>query len=613
VADFDLVYVPQAHLLEDLMTDDTPKRSWLFILADVAAGLVLFCGTAAVVLLQNARLTVLYDVSGILENAMRMAEGQVPYRDYPFPYAPLTFLAQAELIRLTGAVYWHHIAYACIVGGLATVMTWRILLLIFDEDVPRRRLIAFLLSLPLVVLGIYCIFPHPFYDPDAAFVLLLCIFFALWLEKRGWPSVPTFLLGILMVVPLFIKQNIGLAFLGSAVVWSLALIVIRLVRGCFPRVALLVLGGILVGLGTAYGIIQRTVGFDNYWYWTITFAQSRRAPQITDMLQMYQDWMVAFWVVIFLLGAFLLLRIKNGRVWKSILWLIVMAAPFLWPMIYLAIDPDPSERAERLTGFWPFIFVASIVLTYLFVRRLRGVAMALPLVIVVSANGVFMSQQLWGSTYGIWPLLIILIALLLRQLYDPEEPQRTVVVTTLSGVISVSLIVAGAFYVYSNERLDYVDLEDGDLHYSSLPQLSGMAMRGDFLRDFEELVSWSNDNIPRDDRIVMLPGEDLFYYTTGRTPKFPILTFDYSYNPYEAEQLRDLILEKNIEWVIVKSDTQIEVDQTIDDRKKIVEELQPYFREFESLNNYEIYKRRHADDPPDDEDDNGDDSPDDSN
>src|SRR5437763_7941927 len=136
---------------------------------DFVSGMLLFFATAAVVLWQNSRLTVLYDVSGILENAMRMAEGQVPYVDYPFPYAPLTFLAQAELIRLTGAVYWHHIAYACIVGGLATLVTWRILRILFEGAVSRPRLLAFLLSLPLIVLGIYCIFPHPFYDPDAAF------------------------------------------------------------------------------------------------------------------------------------------------------------------------------------------------------------------------------------------------------------------------------------------------------------------------------------------------------------------------------------------------------------------------------------------------------------
>ncbi|MFL6375565.1 MAG: ArnT family glycosyltransferase [Pyrinomonadaceae bacterium] len=597
------------------MAEEAAKRRWPFVLADIAAGLALFCGTAAVVWLQNSRLTVLYDVSGILENAMRMAEGQVPYLDFPFPYAPLTFLIQAELIRLTGNIYWHHIAYACIVGGLATVVTWRILLLIFEAGVPWRRLMAFLLSLPLVVLGIYCIFPHPFYDPDAAFVLLLCIFFALWLEKRRWPSIPTFLLGVLMVVPLFIKQNIGLAFLASTGIWLVGSIVINLIKRRSVRPSLLILAGIVLGLGAAYMIIQRTVGFDAYWYWTITFAQSRRAPAITDMLQMYQDWMVAFWVVIFLLGAFLLLRTKSGRVWKSIIWLILMAAPFAWPVIYLATDFDASERAERLMGFWPFIFVASVALTYVIVRRLKGVAAALPFVIVCSANGVFMSQQLWGSTYGIWPLLIILIAIVLRQLNDPEEPSRTKVLVTFAVLISASLIVAGSFYVYSNERLDYVELEDGELQHSKLPQLSGMAMRGDFLPDFEELVNYTNDNIPRDDGILMMPGEDLFYYTTGRVPQFPILTFDYSYNPYDRFQIRDMVLERNIEWVIVKNDTQLEVDQTIDDRKAMIEELKPYFRHVDGLNNYEIYKRRHpgdTDEDDDDSDDSGDDSPDDS-
>src|SRR5436853_4172874 len=131
------------------------RKTQLDIGLDVLCGVVLFAATAAVVWWQNSRLTVLYDVSGILENATRMAEGQVPYVDFPFPYAPLTFLTQAALIRYTGAVYWHHIVYACVVGGLATVITWRILLHVFCEAVPYPRWTAFLLSLPLVVLGIY--------------------------------------------------------------------------------------------------------------------------------------------------------------------------------------------------------------------------------------------------------------------------------------------------------------------------------------------------------------------------------------------------------------------------------------------------------------------------
>ena len=62
----------------------------------VLLAFLLFGATAAVVLWQNSRLTILWDLSYILENASRMAAGQRPYRDFPFPYAPLTFLTHGK-------------------------------------------------------------------------------------------------------------------------------------------------------------------------------------------------------------------------------------------------------------------------------------------------------------------------------------------------------------------------------------------------------------------------------------------------------------------------------------------------------------------------------------
>jgi len=59
-----------------------------------ACGLALFLSalaSAATVVWQNTRLTVLWDLSYILENAWRIASGDVPYRNFPFPYAPATF------------------------------------------------------------------------------------------------------------------------------------------------------------------------------------------------------------------------------------------------------------------------------------------------------------------------------------------------------------------------------------------------------------------------------------------------------------------------------------------------------------------------------------------
>src|SRR5438876_8086593 len=171
---------------------------------DAAHALLLGLATSAVVLWQNRRVIVLWDVSYILENATRIAAGDVPYRDFPIPYAPLTFLIQAAIIRIFGRHYALHIAYAAIVAGVATALTYVIVRLL-----GTRRSIAVLLCLPLTILGIYCIFPHPFYDPDCCVAVLIALM--LFLTERG------FAFGVAAVVPLFVKQNIGLPCLIAAV------------------------------------------------------------------------------------------------------------------------------------------------------------------------------------------------------------------------------------------------------------------------------------------------------------------------------------------------------------------------------------------------------------
>ena len=86
---------------------------------------------------------------------------RLPYRDFPFAHAPLTFLIQAAIIRLTGRVFFHHVLYAAIIGGLGTVLTWRIASASLQERVAHAWTIALFLAAPLTVLGIYCILPFP--------------------------------------------------------------------------------------------------------------------------------------------------------------------------------------------------------------------------------------------------------------------------------------------------------------------------------------------------------------------------------------------------------------------------------------------------------------------
>ncbi len=567
---------------------------------DWLVALFLFLATAAVIVWQNSRLGVLWDVSYILENSYRMSLGDVPYRDFPFPYAPLTFLIQASIIRLTGRVFWHHIAYCAVVGGLSSVLTWRIILNLLRGTLAPARLVAFLLSAPLIVLGVYCIYPHPFYDPDCTFVILICLLLLQRLEHKNSPPLLAFVTGIALLVPLFFKQNTGLAFLGSTLLALAVLMTIEAWHRRTVRGYVWLMSGVVAGITSASLLIHFAAGIRNYVRWTIQFAAARRTPPLADMLEVYQDRVLLLWLAAFVGAVILLWFNRRASRGLTLLSAFLMSLPFAWAMIYLFINHDPSEQAERLVGVWPFVLVVSFILAVLVARRRAGVALVLPFILIGATHGAFMSQQLWGSTYALWPFLMLLVANLIATLFYPgkglEEEllrQSTAwLIVPFTSVVALSLLIAGGRYVWTHERLDYANVSDGALQRSKLPALKGLSIRGAWLPDFEELVAYAEKEIPKEDGILMIPGEDLFYYTTGRHPRFPALMFDRTVNPYSDDEILALARMRNIRWLIVKQDLQLEEDQVDQDKERQLKLLEQDFEQVESLSNYDIYRRK---------------------
>ncbi|HEX3377196.1 MAG TPA: hypothetical protein VHS29_10075 [Candidatus Acidoferrales bacterium] len=559
--------------------------------ADRAAALFLFLGTSAVVIWQNSRLAVLWDLSYILENSHRISLGQLPYRDFPFPYAPGTFLIQALLIKLTGRVFFHHVLYCALVGGLATVVTWRILFHVLREATPRFRLTAFLLALPLTVLGIYCVFPHPFYDPDCTFIILLCVLILINLERKTFPPLQTFLAGILFIAPIFVKQNTGLAFV-AGVKWITLIFIVCAIRPR-QRVAgyVWLLAGMTVGFTAALLLLHFTVGLANYWHWTIQFAASRRLPGFAEMFAPYKNTLLLLWIAAFAVGAWLFWD-GNRRANRMLSWLSValMAAPFAWAIIYLVVDDDPAERAERLLALWPVILIASLFVALWNLKRGPTVTRLLPFILFATVQGAFLSQQLWGSTYALWPLLMILLAAILAELFRLGNKNSWKEIESLASIAALSMLIAGAFYVASHERLDYVDLSSGELAHSTLPPLKGLSMRGSWLPQFEQLVQFTDREIPRDQGLLMIPGEDLFYYASGRRPQFPVLMFDHTINPYSPEEILEISRRQNICWLVLKKNLQLNADP-VENKNRLLDLLRADFTPFQSLANYDVYRR----------------------
>ena len=569
-----------------------PDRSagvehWL--VCDWVVAAILFVATAAVVLWQNSRLGVLWDLSYILENSYRISLGDIPYLDFPLPYAPLTFLTQAALIKFTGRVFFHHILYCAAVGGLATVATWRILLNLLHEVVPSPRLIAFLLSAPLTMLGIYCIFPHPFYDPDCIFAILLSILFLQRLERKGFSALRAFLAGAAIVLPMFVKQNTGLAFLGSTGLALAVLITIEVWhrRPCYGYVWLM--AGAIAGLISAILLIHFTAGLANYWHWTIQFAASWRMPPLPDMLAIYRDHVQPWWMGAFISGALLFWLNRGRKRVLTVLSIALMSVPFGWLLIYVLIESDPSEQAEQLLTLWPFLLIISLVFALLGIRQRPGIALVLPFILIVTVHGAFLSQQLWGSTYALWPLLMLLLASTFSILFASKERSAWDSVP-LIAVVTVSMLVSGGYYAWSHERLNYANLSEGEMVRSSLPTLVGLSIRGPWIPRFEQLVHFVQREIPQEEGLLIIPGEDLFYYATGRHPQFPALMFDQTVNPYSPEQILEIAGAQRISWLIVKKSLQLE-EEPFKDKARLLELLGHDFKLTERLDNYDVYRR----------------------
>ena len=568
---------------------------------------ILFVLSALVVVWQNRHVAVLWDLGYVLEHSYRISLGDVPYRDFPFVHPPITFLIQAAIIKFTGRVFWHHVAYCAVAGGAATVLSWRIMRRILGET-GRGKLLALLLTVPLVPLGIYSIFPHPFYDPDCALALLISLALLLHLDSRPHSVLLPILAGVSLVVPLFVKQNIGLAFLLTSICLLAGLTIwLKLERGPVRHYVIAITAAV-IALALSLLLIQRTAGLGNYWHWTIQFAAERRTPARGEMVEIYTDKMNLLWLGLIAVGI-LLSWFNRGR--NSLLLIvatILIAFPFIWPVLYLLRDSDASERAERLINLWPVVLVVSFVSAILAIRRRQGITRILPFIIIAAIQGCFMSQQLWGSTYGIWPLFMILVALALVDFSGWLKESAEVTTVLFTSLLTVSLLIAGAFYTRSHERLSYANLEDGELARATLPQLKGLSTPGDWIPDFEELVGYTGTTIPADAGILLLPGEDAFYYATGRRPQFPVLLFDHTVNPYSPEEIRRFCSERNITWVIVKQDLQNEEDAVDQEKDRITSALADDFEQIESLTNYDIYRRvdpnakKDSDDDDDDDD-----------
>ena len=475
---------------------------------DLAAAAALFLTTFAFVFWQNSHIAILWDLSYLLDTSWRIAQGQVPYLDFPIVHPPLTFLIQAAIMRVAGRHYFLHVAYAALIGGLGTVIAWRILFRILNGKVELAWTISLLLAAPFAVLGIYSVYPHPIYDCECAFWILVAL---LLLQRMGneepsqakpprtWKLwlLPAFT-GAVLVLPIFFKQNMGLPFLLAVAAGIVLLLLLHFIRRRAHHVAdtsSASLFAVLAGMGVAFlvalGLLQFTAGIGNYLHWTVQFAAQRRLPGFAEMLTVYQQPSFVWTLPCVGCGLLLLCLPHANRTWVRLLAFCLLSAPLIGSLVFLFLDDDLDERADNLLALWPMLLLLAAVVALVELRKGITFGRLMPFFVLAAIHGTFLAQQLWGSTYAIWPLLMLLIAYMLTAIPNPGRSGR-MLVTALATVVCVTFLVCGGLYARGHERMNYLQIPDEPVQRATLPALRGMADRGPYLADFDELVRFAD-------------------------------------------------------------------------------------------------------------------------
>jgi hypothetical protein len=537
---------------------------------------LLFAASAGFVAWRNSQVGVLVDLAYIVNIAMRIALGDVPYAQFPLAQAPGTFLIQAALIKLLGAHYFVQIAYAAIVGGLATALAYAIARRMLARAVAAPHAVALLLSIPLIPLGIYAIAPNPFYDPDACFAVLVAI--AAVLVARERPSRTRWLVaGVLLTLPLVIKQNIGGAFLVSAG----AILLLEHVRAPVGRPGLRWwLAGVAAGLGIQLVLIQAIIGIGSYVRWAWTYAMVGRGVTITRLRE-FADPSVIWPSALLLALVILAMRLPpraRGPLFAGGL-LVTLVVSLFTPALLLGVPQF----------FPPFLIASSVLACWRAVRDGPRFDVLLPLVLAATTLGTLQSQGLVNSTFGIFPLLSLAVAAFVRDLaYFVAAPPRLASMT--AAVVALILTVVGTGATVGNIRLRFIDADaPGPVMTSTFPSLAGLSARGPYLAELDEILRWMEANVPPGDPFAFLPGEDPVYFALGRKPALPSVYFYDVATPYSPAEIARFADETGLRWVFVKDRLQLCCKPPLED--ELVARLTAGATHVTTVGPYRVFRR----------------------
>lgn len=107
----------------------------------------------------------------------------------------------------------------------------------------------------------------------------------------------------------------------------------------------------------------------------------------------------------------------------------------------------------------------------------------------------------------------------------------------------------------------------------------------------ESRADYFAKNIAIDEQVIVVPGEDPFYFASGRRLHFPVMLFDKGGNAFSPTQLLEMARASNIQWFVVKTDLQLHATVSYF-CGPVIDMFRTGYELVYRLSKYDIYHRR---------------------
>jgi hypothetical protein len=536
--------------------------------------------------INEERILALLDFTYLVEHAYRIYLGEMPYKDFGLALTPGIFLIQAGVFKLFGLNAHAIVLHACFVSFFVVLLNFYII-----NKLHKNYVINISLLLPLIFTG-QAIFTHANYNMESLFFCLIALAYllkVLYSQKKAYWQF--FMVGILISLPFFIKQNIGLVFQFFMLLSLFLVSLFSKKELLFKEFLLILMGNILIPVIFIVILFMSGV-LDDFYYQVFQFPSEVRNPltKIEEIIKAYLSYeAVLSYSGMVLMGLFLCTPVISHQT-KS--FILPLFAPVILFFTYLTYFRAYNVHLETVIGIH-FMTIVIIIFflanVYKFILNTSGQLFVtfVPMVLLATSVSVFLSYfSLPAQIENIYFLLIAIIAAHSIQFF----PNLT---TWNIFYVVIGVLFSFQFYGFANTKFFWFPTYSTVHEVAAEPKLRGLGTRDEWFPKMEQLFQFADKHIKNTDKVVTLPGEDPFYYATGRIPPLAYLQANpHTFVPYNVNWFFQQCLEEKVKWIIVKKHIQnipffyLDITPLLKSNK-----IPKYYNLYADLGLYYIYKR----------------------